>query len=187
MVILRPDEQSANTFEVAAVKRMSQNWQLMASYSATKKNIPFADSLAFNPNAEIFNSDNSWEWLGKLSGSFILRYGIIPSFNFQHRSGDALARQVRFTGGSAVPNIVVNVEPIGSLRLPHINLLDVSVEKRFALPQREGMELAVKMDVFNVTNINDATVMNVRSGATFLEPTSIVLPRIVAFSGVLRF
>jgi hypothetical protein len=95
------------------------------------------------------------------------------------------ARQVLFTGGQAIRSIVSNVEPIGSLRLPSTNLLDVRVGKRFSVGT--GRTLELRADVFNALNINTTKIRNVRSGSTFLIPTtvfgsatgSIVEPRIL--------
>jgi hypothetical protein len=87
---------------------------------------------------------------------------------------------VRFTGGRTIPNITLNVEPIGTRRLPHTNQLDIRVEKTFDL--NAGQRLAVRMNVFNVLNAN--TVLNVRrlSSATFGLPIAIMPPRIAEFS-----
>ena len=52
----------------------------MASYSTTKRHIPYVPSTAgglgllltdFNPNAEIHAGDNTREWLERASGSYV--------------------------------------------------------------------------------------------------------------------
>ena len=189
MLINDPDADSTyKTIEVAATKRLAQGWQFMASYTATKVNIPFGvgnPPLAFNPNAEINAADDTWEWEGKIAGSYAFPYQILASANFEHRSGTPQARQVLFTGGQAIRSIVLNVEPIGSLRLPSTNLLDLRVGKRYALGGARTLEF--RADVFNALNINTLKIRNVRSGATFLAPRtnlgssigSIVEPRIL--------
>ena len=58
---------------------------------------------------------------------------IMLSANFEHRSGDVQARTVNLTGGGTIPTITLNAEPIGSLRLPHLNTMDLRVSKRFNL------------------------------------------------------
>src|SRR4029077_4187760 len=110
-------------------------------------------ALAYNPNAEIFIANRTWEWITKVSGAYTFPYGILSSLTYERRSGDPLARQILLTGGAQVPSLVANVEPIGSLRLPSPNLMDVSVKKSFKLRQRH--EFRVGLDVFNVLNIND--------------------------------
>jgi outer membrane receptor protein involved in Fe transport len=176
------------TIEVSAFKRLSDGWQLTGSYSATKQDIPFGPSdpaLPFNPNAEIFVANQTWEWTGKLSGAYTLPYAILASANYEYRSGDAGARQVLFRGGRQIPSIALNVEPIGTRRLPSTNLLDLSVAKRFSL--RAGQRLEVRAEVFNALNINTTRAWNLRSGASFLVPTMIVSPRIAQLGASYTF
>ena len=71
MLINDPNaDQTFKSFEIAAAKRLSNHWQFNASYSATKKHIPFGNNppLADNPNAEINIADNTWEWEAKIVG-----------------------------------------------------------------------------------------------------------------------
>ena len=198
---------SFRTIELAAVKRLANRWQLVASYSATKKNWPIgaqgsASSLGFGtaspvfsaagehvgfftPNAEIFTTDKTWDWDGKLIGTYILPADVAVSGNFHHTSGDPFARQVRFTGGQTVRAIVLNVEPIGTHRRPNLNLVQVRVEKRFPLPRAQTATVA--LDVYNALNANTATGLQNRSGAEFLRPRSIMPPRLAEMSVSYRF
>ena len=76
------------------------------------------DAGKVNPLLELVGDDaDTREWLGKLSGAYIFPKGILGSVNFEHRSGNPTARTVQFTGGRQIPNIVVNVEEVGSQRL----------------------------------------------------------------------
>jgi len=140
----------------------------MAAYTATKSHIPFNPRLAFNPNAEIFADNRTWEWTGKVSGAYAFPYEILASANFEHRSGAPQARQVLFTGGRQIRSIVLNVEPLGSIRLPSTNLLDVRAARRFRLGGARSLEL--RADVFNLLNINTPVVRVVRSGPSYLLP-----------------
>jgi len=91
---------------------------------------------------------------------------------------------------------VVNVEPIGTLRLPSINLLDVRAGKRF--PVGAGRALELRVDVYNALNINTVVGRNVQSGASFLAlvggtsalgagASSIVTPRILQLGASFTF
>jgi hypothetical protein len=199
--------QSYKTIEVASVKRLSNRWQLVASYSATKKNVPIGavglasatgfgtasptftiagDQAGFlNPNVEINTSDKTWEWDGKLSGTYILPAEVAVSANFHHESGDAFARQVRFTGGTTIPSIVLNVTPVGSYRRPNLNLVTFRVEKRFPLPRAHMA--TVTLNVYNALNANTTTGVQNRSGAQFLWPLSIMPPRLLELGASYRF
>jgi hypothetical protein len=198
---------SFKTIELAGVKRLSNRWQLLASFSATKKNQPLggrntASSLGFGtssptfsaagehvgfftPNSEIFTVDKTWDWDGKLTGTYIFPADVVVSGNFQHTSGDPFAREVRFTGGRTIPSIVLPVEPIGTHRRPNLNLVGVKVEKRFALA---GAQTAtVTLNMYNFLNANTATGLQNRSGPEFLRPRSIMPPRLAEVSVGYRF
>jgi hypothetical protein len=186
-------DQDFKSFEVGAFKRMSQGWQFMASFSATKKNIPLtvgSTQSEFNsnvyagtddPNAEINRSDRTNEVTGKLSGAYDrLPFNIILSANYEYRNGTPFARTVLFTGGQTVTSLVVNAEPIGTRRRPALQLMDVRVEKRVMLPK--GQKAVVRANIFNALNRSTVTSLIDRSGPSFLQPTGILPPRIVELS-----
>ena len=192
-------DQTFTSIDLSVFKRLSRNWQFLGSYSATKRNVPIIFSnqtspgtdanIEFNsnvesgpltPNAEINSADREWEWTAKVSGVYRFPFQIMTSANFEHRSGYPWARRVRFTGGQTIPNITLNVEPIGTRRLPHSNQLDVRVEKAFELVNRQ--QVTVRMNIFNVLNANDVLSVSRLSGPTFGLPTAITPPRIAEFS-----
>jgi hypothetical protein len=210
MPVVWPDaraDQSYKTIEVATVKRLSNNWQLVASYSATKKNWPIGaaglsrgtgfgtsspvfsaagDNAGFlNPNTEINTSDTTWDWDSKVSGTYILPLEILVSGSFHHTSGDPFARQVRFTGGQTIPFIVMNVDPIGTYRRPHLNVVTARIEKRFTLPRDQIA--TVTLNIYNAMNANTVTALQNRSGPDFLQPLAIVPPRLAEISASFRF
>src|SRR5207247_2199039 len=70
------------SFEIAASKRLSNRWLFSASYSTTKVNVPYVsntmqtvgsacigcvDLTTYDPNAEIFGANNTWDRLTRLS------------------------------------------------------------------------------------------------------------------------
>ena len=197
----RKADQTYKSVEIAATKRLSSRWSLMASYSATKIHIPYVQNTAstgsdftnvglqvflatYDPNAEINTLMDVWEWQARIDGAYIFPHGVLVSANFEHRSGTPYARTVSFTGGQQIPSIVLRVEPIGARRLPNINLLHTRVEKSFRLTR--GQKVALQLNIFNATNIN-STNTNVLitersftqlSGPAFGRPSSILPPRI---------
>ncbi len=178
-----------NSTEIAITKRLSDQWQFQGSYSLTRVNlplVPYADTLStLDPNAEIFSENKNWEWLVRLSGSYQFPYGLVASARYEQRSGDPYARQAILTGGTQIPNITVNVEPIGTQRLPNINLLTIRGEKRFRLAGSQ--EIRVQVDVANLTNTDVATAVTPVSGANYNLVSARVLPRIVVFNAQYRF
>ena len=188
-------EGNYRSVEVAASKRMSNRWMLMASYSATKLHVPFVSNTAgltdftggggltvvlatFDPNAEIFAENNTWEWLGRMSGAYIAPWDVLFSANFESRSGDPWARQVSIAnaGGRTIPQNRQRVEPIGARRLPTINILNLRAEKGFLLGA--ARRVALQVNIYNVLNINTETAVTPLSGPNFLVPTTITRPRL---------
>jgi carboxypeptidase family protein/TonB-dependent receptor-like protein len=184
------------SYEIAVSRRYANGWQFQGSFSGTKKNSPLTPNSigangatlsinTYDPNAEINRADMTWEWLGRLSGAYRTKWDVLVSANYERRSGSATARTVSFTGGKQIPSITLNVEPIGSIRLPDINLLDVRGEKNFRIAGNQ--KIAVRLNIYNVLNINTVTGQTVLSGASFGKPTAIIAPRILEFSASYSF
>jgi len=168
------------TIELTGQKRLSNGWQLLASYSATKVNIPVPAESNINPNVEINNSNQTWEWLFRASSAYVFPYAVMLSANFEHRSGDVQARTVNLSGGGTIPTITLNAEPIGSLRLPHLNTMDLRLSKRFDVGK--GRRIEGQLNLFNVFNVNTVTARTILSGANYLRPTAIMPARILDFN-----
>src|SRR6185295_12452666 len=170
--------QRYTSVELAAVKRLANRWQFSASYARTKKDRPISPTLdvpepraqativgAFNPNDEINRADKTSDWQGKLSGAYMFPHDVTLGVNFDHQSGDAFARQVLLEGGVTIPDIEVNAEPIGTQRIPSLNLLTLRLEKNFRF--RTSQRVAVRLDLYNALNVNTALAISPRSGERF--------------------
>jgi hypothetical protein len=107
--------------------------------------------------------------------------------NFEHRSGAPWARTVNFAApaGQPIANLVLRVEPIGAQRLPDINLLHMRVEKQVKLSG--SRKLALRVNVFNATNINTEQSITQLSGVNFARPGNILSPRIVELGAEYSF
>jgi hypothetical protein len=84
-----------------------------------------------------------------------------------------------------VPSIVLNVEPLGSQHDPDTNIVDLRASKNVGLGKATSLELQVNL--FNLFNVNTPTGVNYRSGASYLLPTAIVLPRVLEFGANFKF
>ena len=166
------NDSTYKTMEFAATKRLSDGWQLMGSYSATKKNVPFPEGSALTPNSEINTADKTWTWIGKVAGSYQFPKGIIGGASYSIRNGTRTARTVLLTApaGASITTLRVNAEPIGSLNLENVGLLDLRAAKRIQLGQGRAFE--VRLDCFNVLNVNPVTSIVTASGATFGNATA---------------
>ncbi len=167
------------SIEVAADKRLSNGWQMLTSFLATHRD-EWLNNVPQDPNAaNFFPKNQTWEWAYKVSGSYLLPYNVQLAGSFTHQSGLAYARDVRFTQGLAQQSqVILLMEPVGSQRRPHQNLLTLRFEKR----QKLGFgEASFQLDLFNVLNTNAATDISARSGLTYGQVLSIVPPRIARF------
>jgi hypothetical protein len=167
----------------------------MASYSATKSHIPYVQNTSgvgdfvspglavflttYDPNAEIFTANNTWEWLGRASGSYTFPLDILVSAHFEHRSGVPFARTVSAAGGRQIPSITVRVEPIGERRSPNVNVLDLRLEKSVRV---RAEKVSVRLNLYNALNVNTVTGLTQQSGPNFLRATGIVPPRTAELS-----
>jgi hypothetical protein len=183
------NDKSANrsytSYEVELNRRYGNNWQFRSSYSATKKTEPFGTSdntviAGLDPNAEINSAyDGLLEWEFRAAASYLFRYGILTSANYDIRSGEYWERTVQFRGpsGSRIPTQVLRVEPRGSRQVDALKMLDIRAEKRFELG---GMRrLSLTLNVYNVLNSNSPLGIQGRSGPTFGFVTSIPPGRLV--------
>ncbi len=200
----RNDDQTFKTLELAASKRLDRRWMMMASYSSTWIDMPHWQNTAsvgndftqpglqvflatLDPNAEINTEYKIRETTARLEGAWIFPWSVQLSGNFEHRSGQPWARTVNFAAptGQPIPNLVLRVEPIGAERLPDINLLHMRVEK--AIKLSGGRKVALRVNVFNVTNINTEQSITQLSGVNYGRPGNILSPRIVELGAEYSF
>jgi hypothetical protein len=188
-------DQTFKSIEVSAIKRLSHRWLFNASYNATKKNIPFSDAgtVFYTPNSFINAADDTWEWLGRVSGSYAFPHEVTFSANLENRSGTPGARQVLFTGGTTIPSILLNVAPIGSATTPSIHELDMRLEKAFLVARKK--KLTARLNVYNVLNASTITTWNTQYGKQYEYPTpsaagspgGILPPRMLELSASFSF
>jgi len=178
-------DRSYKSFEVEVNRRYGNNWQFRTSYSATWKTEPFGTSdntviVGLDPNSEINTGyENLMEWEYRAAASYLFRYGILTSANYDIRSGEYWERSVQFRGpaGSRIPTQVLRVEPRGSRQADALKMLDIRAEKRFELGGTR--RLSVTVNVYNLLNANSPLGIQGRSGPQFGFVTSIPPGRLV--------
>ena len=165
------------SFELAINKRLSDRWQMLSSYSATKRNIPVPAYSELTPNAEINVADHTWEWLFRTSGSYLLPGDVQVSSNLTVQNGYNWARSVSATGGSQIASIILFAEPIGTRKTLTQTYLSFGLDKRFNL--RAGHRVSVGLAFLNALNASfDLDYPQTRAGADLGYATFIVPPRV---------
>jgi hypothetical protein len=173
-----------HNLEFGLDKRMSHNWQLQASYLATRRNMWIA-GVPYTPNDEFFPKNETWETTFRASGSYRARWGIVASSVFEYQSGAPLARTVLFrTGLKQLSTLTLRMEPLGSENLPGVKLLNLRASKQFTFA---GHRASIDADLYNALNANDATTMSVASGPTYGRITAIVPPRVARIGFTYHF
>jgi outer membrane receptor protein involved in Fe transport len=137
---------------------------------------PTTGAIVYTPNDQYFPKNQTWETTFRVSGSYRAPFNIVASSVFEYQSGAPLARTVLFrTGSKQVSTVTVRTEPIGSVTLPGVKLLNLRVSKQFVYGKQR---MSVDVDLYNALNANDATTMSVASGPTYGKITAIVPPRV---------
>jgi hypothetical protein len=77
------------------------------------------------------------------------------------------------------------VDPIGTYRRPHLNVVNVRIEKRFTLPRAQIA--TVTLNLYHALNANTVTGLQNRAGPDFLQPLSILPPRLAEIGISYRF
>jgi hypothetical protein len=174
-----------DNIEIGVDKRLSNRWQVLASFLATKKDAWVTSTGATgpaagppqNPNEEFFPKDQTWDQTFRTAGSFQAPWGVLASAMYEYQSGAAQARDVLFrTGLTSLASVTLRMEPLGSERLPAVKLLSFRARKTFQI--FAANRLGLEFDLYNALNANDATTQSVRSGPTFNQITAIIPPRV---------
>ena len=209
----RSYRQTYNGLEIAATKRMSNRWQMLAGYTYARSRVKGL-SVNLDPNTLINvtgplagQNTNFNGQIGdrphqlKITGTYVLPFHDIGfAANMNSQSGVAITRQLavaKTVGG----NSTVNVEPLGSYRLPRRTVGDLRLFKNTQFGSRQ---LETSVDFNNVTNANtfwDARTLggtiNLRqngdpAGAIntvpqFGSPSQVYGPRNIRFNVAFRF
>jgi hypothetical protein len=201
------DERVAQRYkglELAATKRYSNNWTMIAGYTWSRTDVE--TTSVTSPNSFV-NSDGR---VGidrahnfKLTGSYLLPWDIQVGGNLRALSGEPITRQISIAGLNQNPtgNTTVFAEPRGSDLLPALLTIDFRVGKVL----RYGAHtFEVDMDIYNITNENTVYSVRTNTGRTtarvagdpngqqvtfpmYDSPTNVLGPRIIRFNVSYRF
>ncbi|MDI6698597.1 MAG: carboxypeptidase-like regulatory domain-containing protein [Candidatus Saccharicenans sp.] len=163
-------KQKYSAFQLVARKKMSDNWQLMASATwsraegnagLSRLNAAALTQLVNSPNSLVNVTDSSRldldrPWIIKVMGTYRLPRDFYLSAFFQYLSGTPWARTVTVVPPAGwleshqaqnIPATVFLEEP-GSRRWSDFHSLDLRLERSFKVGQKTRLE--VEIDVLNV-------------------------------------
>ena len=132
-----------------------KGWQLNASFSATKRDIPFINGLDpteqgssvqladFDPELGVQRRrQRPGSGRPKSPAATSSPIGCWSRPIIEYRSGEPWARQVQFRGGVTIPTQVLRVEEIGARRLPNRTLVNLRAQKSLRLGQEQAARAA---------------------------------------------
>jgi hypothetical protein len=196
---------------VQLTKRMSDNWQAVASAVWSKSTGRLGSSLngpadepsgvasgpsgqpdfGQNPN-DYINTDGRLigdrPFTGKLQFVYMLPKGFMAAINFTHQQGRPWARQVQLPADLVGLPTAILAEPIsGDRRVATQNVLDMRLQWELGLGKGAGFALFA--DLLNLTNDDAYEKVGSRIGTSesFGLPTQFILPRRVMLGAKLKF
>jgi hypothetical protein len=184
-----PGKDDFYTLELSASRRNAGKWSLAGSYAyrwnRDNANSYFGQNLRVrqdvaNPNDMINTEDGRYifgSWSAKAHGTYQAPWNVLITPALRLQAGQPYGRTIQVTLNYGAQRILT--EPITARQQDNIVLLDTRVEK--VIKVGGGRSISLFVDGYNLTNANPSSNINWASGATFLQPVTIVSPRLARF------
>jgi outer membrane receptor protein involved in Fe transport len=179
--------------ELTAVKKLSNNWQAVASLVVSKMEVikptvaQATQGLYENPNTLInakgrdpLNQTVQF----KAQGSYFAPYAVVVSGFYRYLTGLPYTRTLLVEGLPQGP-VTVFAEPRGSRTVDATNVIDLRVEKSFQLGS--GGQFGLILDVFNLTNASTVIAEGAQTGVDLGKPQAIRNPVIARLGARFRW
>jgi hypothetical protein len=187
-----PNDDKIQTFEVAVTKRTSNRWSAQSSFWMVK-NDRWIELQFESPNSDYFPKDETWDWGGNVSGSYVLPGDVRIAGFVTSKSGVKGARRYIFRaadplGGPPLrqlSTVDIRLEPWGTQRAPAMTNVNLRGSKDFRLGGNRT--IGIDMDIFNVLNAATPSDVEWQSGPTFGYATQVLPARVIRFGGRFSF
>lgn len=179
-----------NGVEVTFQRRMLNNWQILAGYTIQQQKGTYRRGLTDdfnNPNNEINRANAVLNYdatqMLKILSDYNIPHWVNVGINFQHYTGYPLDPNngpptAVFTGVN-LGQVSVIAEPIGKIRLPNVDIVNLRLSRPTRLSERFNLEPTV--DLFNIGNANTVISEVPVGGSAFRQPTNQLNPFIARF------
>jgi len=175
-----------NGFELTLTKRQSRGWMALGSFQMVKNHI-WRDLSATpsSPNDEVFPLDETWDWSGKIMGSYRAPYDVTVSSIYNFLAGIPRQRTYTFRNVPNATSVTMPLEALGAQRDPAQHVVNVRAMKPIQLGGAK--KLALSFEIFNLFNVNTATTVRYVSSSTYGAISAILPPRVARIGAEFTF
>src|SRR6185503_10057864 len=160
--------------------RMGDQWQMVAGFDWTKRNL--SSLFSEDPNIVAWNSNNTQTtgWTFKVTGSYVFSHGITAGCSYRAMKGEPYARFFTVTPqyltladpSRTTPlvqgNMTIIAEKAGRYYFPATNMIDVRAQKAFVI--RDTQRIYLMLNIFNLPGIKTVNAVYQFTGPAFNRP-----------------
>ncbi len=164
-------------FELTLTKKQSHNWMALGSFQMIKNHVwTGLSATPSSPNDEFFPLDETWDWSGKLMGSYRAPFDLTVSAIYNFLAGVPRQRTYTFRTVPNASSVTIPLEAIGSQRDPNQHVVNFRAARPISLGGQR--KVALSFELFNAFNVNTATTIRYVSSSTYGAISAILPPRI---------
>jgi hypothetical protein len=194
-VVQADREDRYHAFGVTFNKQYANNWSFLFSFDTDKRDL--SDNSPRNPNEALYGSQDggtgttnyghradSWNYAMRMSGTYLLPWGMTFASSLLAQSGDYFFREVQIRDALGT-NVPIRIDAQAG-RYEWTKIWDNRISKRFKTWGSQSLEGEV--NIYNTLNLSTITAQNNRVGAaTYLQPTTILAARVMKLGVKYRF
>lgn len=167
-------------FELTLTRRYSNRWSALGSFQMLKNHVWVGTKATpVSPNDLIHPLNETWDWSGKLMGSYEAPFDVRLSALYNFLAGLPQQRTYIFRSVPNASTVTIPLEPLGAQRDPSQHVVNLRAARAFQLGS--GRKLEASFQIFNLFNANTATDTRYVSGPTYHAIAEILPPRVARF------
>jgi len=175
-----------NGFELTLTKRQSRGWMALGSFQMIKNHVwTGLSATPSSPNDEFYPVDETWDWSGKMMGSYRAPYDVTVSGIYNLLAGIPRQRTYTFRNVPNATSVTLPLEALGAQRDPAQHVVNLRAMKPIRLSGAK--KLALSFELFNMFNVNTATTVRYVSSSTYGAISAILPPRVARVGAEFTF